>query len=393
MMDEIAGAFLPGPRLMLEGAAAGPLAGLSFASKDLFDVAGHPTGGGNPDWARTRPVPGRHAWAVQRLLEAGARLVGKTVTCEVSLGILGFNPHFGTPPNPRVPGGFPGGSSSGSAAAVAAGACDIALGTDTGGSVRVPASLCGLYGLRPTHGRIPFDGVCPQAPSFDTAGWFARDAETFARVAEVMLDEPVPEPAAAPLLVAEDAFALADAPVRDAMGPAIAALGVLLGGPVRTVALGEPGELEVWGSQRNLVQRAEGWHTFRPWVEAHNPRLGYNVARNLAWASSITVEQVALGNAVRERVRARARLLLEGGAILCLPTTPFTAPPANSSLPETDALSARIGLLTSFAGMAGLPQLSLPLADVDGRPAGLSIIAWRGQDARLVGIARALARR
>jgi amidase len=393
MMDDIAGAFLPGPPVVLAGAAAGPLAGLSFAAKDLFDVAGYPTGGGNPDWARNQPVPWRHAWAVQRLLDAGAKLTGKTVTDEVSLGILGFNPHFGTPPNPRVPGGFPGGSSSGSAAAVAAGACDIALGTDTGGSVRVPASFCGLHGLRPTHGRIPFDGVCRQAPSFDTAGWFTRDAEIFARVTGVMLEEPVPEPAPAPLLVAEDAFALADAPLRDAMAPAIAALAAVLGHAAQPMSLGEPGEMEVWGAQRNLLQRAEGWQTFRPWIEAHNPRLGFNVARNLAWAATITAEQVALGMAVRQRVLARARLLLEGGAILCLPTTPFTAPPADSTLPEIDALSARIGLLTSFAGMAGLPQLSLPLAEVEGRPAGLSIIAWRGQDARLVGIARALARR
>jgi amidase len=393
MMDDVDAAFLPGPRVVLEGAAAGPLAGLSFAAKDLFDVAGHPTGGGNPDWTRIHPVPQRHAWAVQQLLDAGARLTGKTVTDEVSLGILGFNPHFGTPPNPRVPGGFPGGSSSGSAAAVAAGACDFALGTDSGGSVRVPASFCGLHGLRPTHGRIPFAGVCQQAPSFDTVGWFARDAGTFARVADVLLQEAAPEPAPAPLLVAEDAFALADAPLRDAMAPAIAALGTVLGHTAQPVSLGEPGEMEVWGAQRNLLQRAESWQTFRPWIEAHNPRLGFNVARNLAWAAAITADQLALGQAVRLRVLARARLLLEAGAILCLPTTPFTAPPADSTLPEIDALSARIGLLTSFAGLAGLPQLSLPLAEVAGRPVGLSIIARRGQDARLVGIAHALARR
>ena len=119
--DEI-NAFVPGPRVHIQGRAGGPLSGLTFAAKDLFDVAGHPTGGGNPDWARSNPVPTRHAWAVQRLLDAGATLIGKTITDEVSLGILGENAFDGTPKNVRAPGRVPGGSSSGSAAAVAAGA-------------------------------------------------------------------------------------------------------------------------------------------------------------------------------------------------------------------------------------------------------------------------------
>src|ERR1700720_3045102 len=209
MADDI-GAFVPGQRFRIEGRAGGPLSGLTFAAKDLFDVAGHPTGGGNPDWARTHSVPTRHAWAVQTLLDAGAELIGKTITDEVSLGILGENPFEGTPVNPRAPGRVPGGSSAGSAAAVAAGLCDTALGTDTGGSVRVPASFCGLYGIRPTHGRINVSGMMPQAPTSDTTGWFARDAGTFAKVASVMLGEPIPPALPDRLIVAVDAFAFAD---------------------------------------------------------------------------------------------------------------------------------------------------------------------------------------
>src|SRR5690349_6653053 len=210
--DEL-GAFVPGQIFRIAGHAGGPLAGLTFAAKDLFDVAGRPTGGGNPDWARTHPVPERHAWAVQTLLDAGADLIGKTITDEVSLGILGENPFYGTPTNPRAPGHVPGGSSSGSAVAVAAGLCDTALGTDTGGSVRVPASFCGLYGIRPTHGRLDLRGMMRQAPSSDTTGWFADDPEIFARVSSVLLGEDIPEePGALPprLLIATDAFALAD---------------------------------------------------------------------------------------------------------------------------------------------------------------------------------------
>src|SRR5215813_11990878 len=207
--DEI-GAFVPGEQFRIEGRAGGPLSGLTFAAKDLFDVAGHPTGGGNPDWARQNPVPTRHAWAVQRLLDAGATLIGKTITDEVSLGILGENPFDGTPLNPAAPDRVPGGSSSGSASAVAQGLCDVALGTDTGGSVRVPASFCGLYGIRPTHGRLDLAGMMQQAPSSDTTGWFARDVGTFAKVSEVLLDEVVPTALPRRLVIAVDAFAFAD---------------------------------------------------------------------------------------------------------------------------------------------------------------------------------------
>src|SRR6476646_1042903 len=218
MSDDI-GAFVPGPRIHIEGRAGGPLSGLTFAAKDLFDVAGVPTGGGNHDWPTGRPIPTKHSWAVQTLLDAGATLIGKTITDEVSLGILGENAFDGTPKNVRAPGRVPGGSSSGSAAAVAAGICDTALGTDTGGSVRVPASFCGLYGIRPTHGRLPVTGMLPQAPTSDTTGWFARDAGTFAKVASVMLGEPLPSALPDRLIVAVDAFAFADPEVGAALQP------------------------------------------------------------------------------------------------------------------------------------------------------------------------------
>src|SRR5439155_889130 len=228
MSDDI-GAFVSGQRFRIAGRAGGPLAGLTFAAKDLFNVAGRPTGGGNPDWARANPVPTRHAWAVETLLDAGATLIGKTVTDEVSLGILGENPFDGTPTNPRAPGHVPGGSSSGSAAAVAAGLCDTALCTDTGGSVRVPASFCGLHGIRPTHGRLDLSGMMRQAPTSDTTGWFARDAMIFARVSAVMLGEATPDELPRHLVVATDAFALADPETAAALEPMVGRLRALIG--------------------------------------------------------------------------------------------------------------------------------------------------------------------
>src|SRR5580692_8374634 len=228
-MSDSINAFVPGPRIRIDGSPGAQLSDLTFAAKDLFDVAGHPTGGGNHDWPRAHPVPTRHAWAVQRLLDAGATLIGKTITDEVSLGILGENAFDGTPLNTKAPDRVPGGSSSGSAAAVAASLCDTALGTDTGGSVRVPSSFCGLYGIRPTHGRLDLSGMLPQAPSSDTTGWFARDATTFAKVSSLLLGEPVADTLPTKLIVAVDAFGFADASVAAALRPMVELLAKLIG--------------------------------------------------------------------------------------------------------------------------------------------------------------------
>ena len=222
-------AFVPGPRCHVAGASEGPLAGLRFAVKDLIDVANVATGGGNPDWPRIYPTPSRHAWVVQRLLDTGASMIGKTITDEVSLGILGENAHDGTPLNPAAPDRVPGGSSSGSASAVASAVCDFALGTDSGGSVRVPASFCGLYGIRPTHGRMDFSGITVQSPSSDTCGWFARDAATFAAVGEALVGAAMPNALPTTLLVATDAFGFADSDVQSALGPLVDRLAALIG--------------------------------------------------------------------------------------------------------------------------------------------------------------------
>ena len=380
--------FVAGPLLRIAGAPGGPLAGLTFAAKELFDVAGRPTGGGNPDWARRRPVPTRHAWAVQRLLDAGATLIGKTVTDEVSLGILGENPFDGTPLNPKAPERVPGGSSSGSASAVAQGLCDTALGTDTGGSVRVPASFCGLYGIRPTHGRLDLGGMMPQAPSSDTTGWFARDAHTFARVSEVLLGEPIPASLPTRLVVAVDAFGLADAETAEALQPMRRKLSALVP-EVREDLLAPPG-LSVWSRAQRFLQSYEGWLTFKEWIDRDNPRLQFNVARGLTFASMIPETERQWAALMRAEARARLAWLLPPGTILCLPTTPFPAPRKGLSLATLDPLRARISCLTSHGGLTGVPQVSLPGAHVDGLPVGLSILGARGSDAALVAVAKAM---
>jgi amidase len=387
MRDDI-GAFVPGQVFRIAGRPHGALSGLTFAAKDLFDVAGHPTGGGNPDWARANPLAARHAWAVQTLLDAGADLIGKTITDEVSLGILGENPFEGTPRNPLAPGRVPGGSSAGSAAAVAAGLCDIALGTDTGGSVRVPASFCGIYGIRPTHGRLDLTGMMAQAPSSDTTGWFARDAATFARVSAVMLDEVIPDDMPRRLVIAADAFALADPDTAAALEPLVARLAALVG-QTREEIMAPPG-LAAWARAQRTLQPYEAWETFRDWLDRVNPRLQFSVARNLALAAAMPPAERAWAALVREEARARLRRLLPPGTILCLPTTPFPAPPCGQPLSVLEPLRDRITALCAHGGLTGVPQLSIPGGAVNGLPVGLSIVAGRGSDAALVAVASAL---
>lgn len=389
MTDDI-GAFVPGPRVHLEGRAGGPLSGLTFAAKDLFDVAGVPTGGGNHDWPTGRAIPQKHSWAVQTLLDAGATLVGKTITDEVSLGILGENAFDGTPVNVAAPGRVPGGSSSGSAAAVAAGVCDTALGTDTGGSVRVPASFCGLHGIRPTHGRIDTTGMMPQAPTSDTTGWFARDAETFAKVSAAMLGEAIPAALPSKLVVAVDAFGFADANVAEALQPMVRKLAAIVGFSREEIMA--PQGLSVWARAQRSLQPVEAFATFREWLDKGNPRFAFSVAKALVMGSMTPQADQTWAALMRQEVRARMRYLLPAGTILCLPTTPFPAPLRGLPLSILDPLRDRITCLCAQGGLAGHPQVSLPGATVDGLPVGLSIIGPRGSDATLVAMARAMER-
>lgn len=382
--------WVPGPRVRIEGRAGGPLSGLTFAAKDLFDVAGQPTGGGNPDWARQHPIPARNAWAVQALLDAGCTLVGKTITDEVSLGILGENAFEGTPLNPAAPGFVPGGSSSGSASAVAQGLCDTALGTDTGGSVRVPASFCGLFGIRPTHGRLNLAGMLPQAPSSDTTGWFARDGETFARVSAVLLGEAIPQALPARLVIATDAFGFAEPATAEALMPMVERLKRLI--PDHREELLAPPGLSVWGRAQRTLQPVEAWETFREWVERDNPRFAFSVAKGLVMGAATPEAERGWAALMRQEARGRMRQLLPPGTVLAMPTTPFPAPPAGLPLPVLTPIRDAILCLCAQGGLAGHPQVNVPGAVVEGRPVGLSLIGARGEDARVIATARALER-
>ncbi len=290
IVDDHLNAFCKDTDAVLEGAEDGPLSGLSLAVKDIFDVEGFVTGGGNPDWKATHKPAEQTAWAVRALVEAGATMVGKTITDELTRGILGENAHYGTPINPRAPERVPGGSSSGSVSAVAGGLVDFALGSDSGGSVRVPSSFCGVYGLRPTHGRIPLDGILLQAPSYDTIGWFARDMDTFARVGEVLFQNEIPEEDPRRLIIAEDAFELADPSVVEALQPAVDAISSMIGDHQRERLA--PSDLTKWSCQQRTLQGREAWETVRDWIDRVNPRFALSVSESYFAGRSITDAEV-----------------------------------------------------------------------------------------------------
>jgi len=392
MMDSILdrdklGAFCRHTHAALKGAGAGPLAGLTFGLKDIYDIAGHRTGFGSPEWLATHDAAVRTAPTAQRLLNAGADLVGKTQTDELAFSLNGENPHYGTPVNVNAPGRIPGGSSSGSAAAVAGGLVDFALGSDTGGSVRAPASFCGIYGIRPTHGRVSLEGVCPLAPSFDTAGWFARDAGTLERVGRVLLGG---ERAGTPhrLLLAQDAFALAGDAVAQALQPALERLSALLT-PPESVTVATEG-LSQWFRVFRLLQGAEIWAQHGAWVSRVNPNLGPGVKERMQWVSTIDVREVRPAKIRRENIARQMNVLLADGAVLALPTVPGIAPFTNTPAAEIDDFRGRALSLLSIAGLARLPQVSLPVARIEGCPLGLSLVAARGGDMMLLALAKAL---
>ena len=382
-------AFCRHTHVSVSGTSGGPLDGLSFGLKDIFDVAGHHTGFGSPDWLRTHDAARQHSWVLSQLLQAGASMVGKTHTEEMAFSLTGENAHYGTPINPAAPGRVPGGSSSGSAAAVAGGLVDFAIGSDTGGSVRAPASFCGLYGLRPTHGRISLAGVCPLAPIFDTCGWFTRDAALLAQVGEVLLQSPVvASSGAVRVLLATDAFAQATPEGAAALAPAVQQVTQLLG-DAEPVVLSDKG-LPSWFDVFRVLQYHDIWETHRVWVQRVQPHFGPQVATRFAAVAKTTMSEVAWAQEQRVMIRERLDALLAGDTVLLMPTAPDIAPLLQLPPQETVAVRERALALLCVAGLGGLPQLSLPLASRDGCPIGLSLVAARGRDEWLLALARQL---
>lgn len=360
------------------GAANGPLSGETVAVKDLYELEGFAVGVGNPTFlAEASPAAGT-APAVAVLLDAGADIAGIAQTDEFAYSIAGANPHYGPPPNPAVPGGLPGGSSSGPASAVALGDATIGLGSDTAGSIRVPASYQGLWGLRTTHGAVPLDGVWPLAPSFDTVGWITRDAATLRRVIEVALGAVTVDPAG--FIVDPGLVALAEPAVRSAFEAAI------VGFDVEEVALGDPTEMfEAF----RVTQAAEAWDSDGGWVQGHPDAVGPGARERFEIAAAVTPQQEAVARANLARHRARLDGIL-GDRVLLVPSASSAAPSVDATPEVLDAVRGATLRLTAIAGITGRPALSVPVLTVP-EPVGLCLVGPRGSDLALVDLAAVFA--
>lgn len=379
-------AFCPDNQIALNGSGEGPLAGLSFAAKDVFDVAGAVTGNGHPDWLRTHAPAERSAVAVARLLAAGADLVGKTISDELAYSLTGENFHYGTPVNPADPSRVPGGSSSGSASAAAAGVVDFALGSDCGGSVRVPASYCGTLGMRSTHGRVSLDGAVPFAPSFDCAGWFARDADVFERVGRVLLADETPARPVARLLYLVDAFAMLEPEPLASLAQAVERVEAQVA-PVERIVLATEG-LDTWSETFRTVQAAEIWQSMGGWLSAVEPQFGPGVKERFAAARTVDPVRLERAQAHRRTIVSRVNALLAPGTVMVLPTVPRGAPKRGGDAGEIEVTYRNQAMnLLSIAGLAGLPQISLPLGRHGHLPLGLSLVGARDSDVDLMALA------
>ena len=364
---------------MVRPAQYGSLQGLRFGVKDNFDIEGYVTGGGSPAWAKTHKAALKNAAAVDILLRHGATIAGKTHMDELAYSLMGMNAQYGTPPNPRAPQRAPGGSSSGSASAVAGGQVDAAIGTDTGGSVRIPASFCGLYGLRPSHGRIDCSGLLALAPSFDVVGFFARDPQTMVRIGQAF--DIAANVRTLTFHLPDDVWAMCG----DATANALKSVLPERLRPQTSTGFGKVfHSLENWRRIFQIIQAYEVWKVFGAWIVKEQPSFGSGIRERFEMASKIT--ETDWRQAVHQRTAIREQVfdLLQKDRVLVFPTAPGPAPLLTVDQPELERYRNAALNTLCIAGLCGLPQLSIPIANVAGAPVGISLVGPYGLDGALL---------
>ncbi|MEK5439564.1 MULTISPECIES: amidase family protein [Paenibacillus] len=413
-MDNRYGAFIDS-ELTVGRLGNGILDGMTFAVKDVYAIAGHSSSAGNPDWLRSHNPSTEHAAVVRQLLQSGATLRGATHTDELMYSLGGENHHYGTPINPRAAGCIPGGSSSGSAVAVASGSVDFALGTDTGGSIRVPSSYCGVYGFRPTHGAVNMEGVIPLSPQFDTVGWMADRMGVLQKVGEVLLGsgrmtekvmmsidgnlelniengrekneeeelENNIQKKMRTLFIATDCWDLVDP--KDVRSVLVNGLNQLKTGADHFFETEiAPEGLKVWMDVFRELQGSEIWTTHCAWIEKVEPFFGPDIAARFSWAASLAGKDHSIAQNKRKEISTQLRKLLGEDNCLVIPTVPGPAPLRGGDLRQLEENRSGAMMLSCIAGLAGLPQVTLPMLSTNGLPLGLSVIAGHGQDLRLL---------
>jgi len=376
-------------RFELAPSGSGTLDGFSFTVKDNIHVKGRRTSYGNRSWRESHPPATYNALCVDQLLSAGATCVGKVVSDEFTYSLAGENSFYGTPLNPKAAGRIPGGSSSGSASSVADGQADFSVGTDSGGSVRVPASFCGIWGMRPSLHRISEAGVLPFMPSVSTVGLLAADFAVLRKSMRVVLRSGTRltvKPRR--LVLLEDAFALADADIRDAAERRLATIAERAGlRPewIRLASIAGDGTFDLRKCNEQalgVMQTIEFQNTVGDWIESGAPELGAGLTAFYPAVRAFDRHRHLDGIALCERLFESIGDFMADGTIVCFPTTPTVAPlkGALSDAGTASSFYEKTLAVTSFAGVGRLPEISAPLLTVDGCPVGVSFAAGHYRD-------------
>jgi amidase len=376
-------------QLALAPLGSGPLDGTTFAVKDLFAIKGRVCGFGSPDWQASHAPDRRNAPVIDLLRSAGASLEYVTVSDELALSLDGLNTHYPLPINMQSPDRICGGSSSGSASACAHELVDFALGTDTAGSVRVPAAYCGLYGLRPTHGAISAEGVLPLGPRFDTVGVMTRDAKMLERVTSVLLpqfgrDCGVQET----MFVDNHMLSLLD----QRLGLRCEETIDRFAQHFKQVRRDDFGfDLAAYANHYAVMRGYESWQRHGLWWQEYKPKLLAGTHERFVAGSKVTQAEYEQSLKAYKLVRQKMRDFFVSGGVIFTPTVWTYAPLLTASAEELASNRQRNILLTALSFFAGLPQLTIPVKiEADSRyPAtfGFSLIGNYGSDLALTKLA------
>ena len=354
----------------------GLLSNLNFVLKDMCDVKNLKTSCGNPDFFKKCDFANDYAPFLKDLLNEGPVLKGITVCDEFFYSLIGENGHYGTPTNLNAPSCVPGGSSSGSAAALTTDLYDFSIGSDTGGSVRIPASFCGLIGMRPTHNRINTKGVYPMAPSFDTIGWFANNPEIFQKVGNVLLNNIERSNVDfKQYVVAEDLLELCDAEVQDNFNNYI---NVNIPNINKTRL--STNTKAIIADNFRILQGAEVKENIIPWIEKNTPNISPEIKSRIDMASKITDIEVNRALIFRKTLIDEIKKSLPEGTIAVFPTSPFSAPKSGQDDESLGSFRKRLMELTSIAGMTSRPQITIPRLKDKSGPVGISLLGWKYSD-------------
>ena len=354
----------------------GPLSDLTFVVKDMCEIKGFKSSCGNPDFYEKCEVASDFAPFLKNILNKGATLKGITICDEFFYSLIGENGHYGTPANLNAPGCVPGGSSSGSAAALTTDLYDFSIGSDTGGSVRVPASFCGLLGIRPTHNRINTKGVYPMAPTFDTIGWFAKDIKTFKKIGFTVLNQKdKTKNSFKDFVIAEDILELANPNIIHLFNNYINNSFP----EIKKIRLSKQTK-DVIADNFRILQGGEIVENVIPWILKNKPKISPEINNRIEMAIKITKDEINQAVKFRENLKKEIELTLPEGLIALFPTTPFSSPKCGQSDEQLSSYRKKLMEFTSIAGMTSRPQISIPKFKDNSGPIGISLLGWRYSD-------------